>query len=396
MELLSTLRHPNIVCFLGASIQSQSLAWLVMEYVERGSVWDVIHVSDGAKEISLQTRLRMFVDAALGVNHLHYQIPPIVHGDIKSPNLLVTKHYNVKVGDLGTSQRLRGGMKLEHVSPRWAAPEVMNGAGLLTEKVDIYSLGVILWELVTGEIPWEHLDVVAIPHVVVTQNMRPPLEGLRKVMPEIAEIIARCWSSQPSDRPPINEVIDSVRALLAVMEHDAASRLTSPTDISLEILPLERRREEAKSPRQLVIQPKVEAPTRTTAVPERPAEEIVTRPSSIKMSKVEEELVISMLKLEPSSVEVLEEIGRGTASTVYKGRFRSMDVAVKCFKQASNKVLEELALQVKTAIYILIFNVCLKLFLFITILRPIVPDVTPKYQFISWILYFQWRDATSP
>ncbi|XP_065191827.1 uncharacterized protein LOC135822915 isoform X2 [Sycon ciliatum] len=104
-EVLRTLSHPNIVLFLGAGKDSQSRCpFLVMEYLMRGSLCDVLH--DPSNKIDHPDRLRFTLDAARGVRYLHNRDPPMIHRDIKSANMLVSDKWVVKIGDMETARFL--------------------------------------------------------------------------------------------------------------------------------------------------------------------------------------------------------------------------------------------------------------------------------------------------
>ncbi|XP_065187973.1 uncharacterized protein LOC135818510 [Sycon ciliatum] len=104
-EVLRTLRHPNIVMFLGAGRDKRSgRPFLVMEYLRRGSLYDVLH--DQSNAIEQSDRLRFSLDAARGVRYLHNTSPPRIHRDLKSANLLVSDKWVVKVADMETTRFL--------------------------------------------------------------------------------------------------------------------------------------------------------------------------------------------------------------------------------------------------------------------------------------------------
>ncbi|RZC89067.1 hypothetical protein C5167_030761 [Papaver somniferum] len=109
-------------------------------------------------------RALMAVDIARGMNYLHRCRPPIVHRDLKSSNLLVDKNWNVKVGDFGLS-RLKHATylttKTGKGTPQWMAPEVIRNEPS-DEKSDVYSSGVVLWELATQKIPWDTLNEMQV------------------------------------------------------------------------------------------------------------------------------------------------------------------------------------------------------------------------------------------
>ncbi|KAK9127647.1 hypothetical protein Syun_016444 [Stephania yunnanensis] len=103
VAIMKRLRHPNIVLFMGAVTKSPHLS-IVTEYLSRGSLYRLLHKSGAREVLDERRRLNMAYDVAKGMNYLHRRNPPIVHRDLKSPNLLVDKKYTVKVCDFGLSR----------------------------------------------------------------------------------------------------------------------------------------------------------------------------------------------------------------------------------------------------------------------------------------------------
>ncbi|KAG4397077.1 hypothetical protein GLYMA_10G066000v4 [Glycine max] len=203
VAIMKRLRHPNIVLFMGAVTQPPNLS-IVTEYLSRGSLYRLLHRS-GAKEVlDERRRLGMAYDVAKGMNYLHKRNPPIVHRDLKSPNLLVDKKYTVKVCDFGLS-RLKANTFLSSKSaagtPEWMAPEVLRDEPS-NEKSDVYSFGVILWELATLQQPWINLNPAQVVAAVGFKGKR--LEIPHDVNPQVAALIDACWAN----------IMDSLRPLL--------------------------------------------------------------------------------------------------------------------------------------------------------------------------------------
>ncbi|XP_059462437.1 serine/threonine-protein kinase CTR1 isoform X2 [Corylus avellana] len=103
VAIMKRLRHPNIVLFMGAVTQPPNLS-IVTEYLSRGSLYRLLHKPGAREMLDERRRLNMAYDVAKGMNYLHKRNPPVVHRDLKSPNLLVDKKYTVKVCDFGLSR----------------------------------------------------------------------------------------------------------------------------------------------------------------------------------------------------------------------------------------------------------------------------------------------------
>ncbi|CAN8237363.1 unnamed protein product [Cochlearia groenlandica] len=213
VAIMKRLRHPNIVLFMGAVTQPPNLS-IVTEYLSRGSLYRLLHKSGANEQLDERRRLSMAYDVAKGMNYLHNRNPPIVHRDLKSPNLLVDKKYTVKVCDFGLS-RLKASTFLSSKSaagtPEWMAPEVLRDEPS-NEKSDVYSFGVILWELATLQQPWGNLNPAQVVAAVGFKHKR--LEIPRDLNPQVAAIIEGCWTNEPWKRPSFATIMDLLRPLI--------------------------------------------------------------------------------------------------------------------------------------------------------------------------------------
>ncbi|MCO5564911.1 hypothetical protein L7F22_018579 [Adiantum nelumboides] len=190
VRIMRRMQHPNVVLFVGAVTRPPNLS-IVTEYLPRGSLFRLLHRPNC--QIDERLRLKMALDVAEGMNYLHTSRPIIVHRDLKSPNLLVDKDWVVKVCDFGLS-RLKHHTFLSSKStagtPEWMAPEVLRNEPS-NEKCDVYSFGVILWELTTLQQPWSGMNPMQVVGAVGFQNRR--LEIPRNLDPSVARIITGCW-----------------------------------------------------------------------------------------------------------------------------------------------------------------------------------------------------------
>ncbi|KAL6182136.1 hypothetical protein ACLB2K_043559 [Fragaria x ananassa] len=209
---------------MGAVYSQERLA-IVTDYLPRGSLFRQLHKNNQALDI--KRRMRMALDVARGMNYLHRRNPPIVHRDLKSSNLLVDKNWTVKVGDFGLS-KLKNATFLTAKSgrgtPQWMAPEVLRNEPS-NEKSDVFSYGVILWEIMTVSVPWDNLNPLQVVGVVGFMDRRLDIpEGLN---PEIVSIIEDCWRSDPGQRPSFEDVIQIMKNLVIKVEA-ASVRSSNP------------------------------------------------------------------------------------------------------------------------------------------------------------------------
>ncbi|XP_075512982.1 serine/threonine-protein kinase CTR1-like isoform X1 [Primulina tabacum] len=213
VAIMKRLRHPNIVLFMGAVTEPPNLS-IVTEYLSRGSLYKLLHKPGAREALDEKRRLSMAFDVAKGMNYLHKRNPPIVHRDLKSPNLLVDRKYTVKVCDFGLS-RLKANTFLSSKSaagtPEWMAPEVLRDEPS-NEKSDVYSFGVILWELATLQQPWGHLNPAQVVAAVAFKSKR--LEIPHDTNPQVAAIIEACWTNEPWKRPSFSNIMESLRTLI--------------------------------------------------------------------------------------------------------------------------------------------------------------------------------------
>jgi serine/threonine protein kinase len=176
---------------------------IVTEFMERGSVYDLLH--DKKAVVSLKRRMMFAKDCALGMSWLHGATPAILHLDLKTANVLVDDTWTAKIGDFGLAQQKRSVNAGRVGSPVYMAPEMLQSIAF-TEKVDVYSFGVILWELFTKKEPFEgkYADVADLTNAVVNREQRPEMPA---DMPDkLRVLIEQCWAQSPAKRPSFVDV----------------------------------------------------------------------------------------------------------------------------------------------------------------------------------------------
>ncbi|KAL0900743.1 hypothetical protein Bca101_084704 [Brassica carinata] len=210
VSLMRRLRHPNVLLFMGA-VTSPPRLCIVSEFLPRGSLFRLLQRN--TTKLDWRRRINMAMDIARGMNYLHHCSPPIIHRDLKSSNLLVDKNWTVKVADFGLS-RIKHETYLTTRSgkgtPQWMAPEVLRNESA-DEKSDIYSFGVVLWELATEKIPWETLNSMQVIGAVGFMNQR--LEIPKDIDPLWIALMESCWHSDTKLRPTFRELMEKLREL---------------------------------------------------------------------------------------------------------------------------------------------------------------------------------------
>ncbi|CAG7882148.1 unnamed protein product [Brassica rapa] len=210
VALMKRLRHPNVLLFMGAVTSPQRLC-IVSELLPRGSLFQLLQRK--TSKLDWRRRILMALDIARGMNYLHCCSPPIVHRDLKSSNLLVDRNLTVKVADFGLS-RVKHETYLTTKSgkgtPQWMAPEVLRNESA-DEKSDIYSFGVVLWELATEKIPWETLNSMQVIGAVGFMNQR--LEIPKDIDPLWISLMESCWHNDAKLRPTFQELTERLREL---------------------------------------------------------------------------------------------------------------------------------------------------------------------------------------
>ncbi|XP_019940685.2 mitogen-activated protein kinase kinase kinase 7-like isoform X1 [Paralichthys olivaceus] len=211
LRQLSRVNHPNIVKLYGSC---DNPVCLVMEYAECGSLYNVLHSADPQAQYTSSHAMSWCLQCAKGVAYLHAMKPKaLIHRDLKPPNLLLVSRGTVlKICDFGTACDIQTYMTNNKGSAAWMAPEVFEGSNY-SEKCDVFSWGIILWEVITRKKPFDEIGGSAFCIMwAVHRGTRPPLI---KYLPEpIETLMTRCWDKEPSQRPSMEEVENTMSHLM--------------------------------------------------------------------------------------------------------------------------------------------------------------------------------------
>ncbi|CDY52799.1 BnaCnng23380D [Brassica napus] len=205
--IMRKVRHKNVVQFIGACTKPPHLC-IVTEFMPGGSVYDYLHKQKGV--FKLPALFKVAIDICKGMNYLHQN--NIIHRDLKAANLLMDENEVVKVADFGVARvkAQTGVMTAETGTYRWMAPEVIEHKPY-DHKADVFSYGIVLWELLTGKLPYEYMTPLQAAVGVVQKGLRPKIP--KKTHPKMRELMERLWEKDPSLRPDFAEIKEQLEEI---------------------------------------------------------------------------------------------------------------------------------------------------------------------------------------
>ncbi|KAM9958044.1 hypothetical protein ACTFIW_013020 [Dictyostelium discoideum] len=215
--LMSGLSHSNIVLMKGFCFEPYAI---VMEYMDIGSLSSFLKKKkEDGQVLDWQMLLKIVTDIASGMAFLHNITPPLVHRDLKSPNILLASHptnpneISAKVSDFGLSRSIVQNFSSKVVdNPTWQSPEVLKGTEY-NEKSDIYSFGMILWECYHLELPFDEFDFKFMSTLEdnILSGLRPSINQNCNRM--YSSLITKCWNADPNLRPSFNSILKTLNEI---------------------------------------------------------------------------------------------------------------------------------------------------------------------------------------
>ncbi len=213
---LRQISHPNIVAFRGVCSTSPSCYCIVMELCPYGQLYELLK---SGRQIPPGLIVEWARQIASGMHYLHHH--RIIHRDLKSPNVLISFNDTLKISDFGTSRRWTDDRSTKMTfagTVAWMAPEIIRNEPC-SEKVDVWSFGVLLWELLHCEIPYRDVDSSAIIWGVGSNSLTLPVPAT--CPPPFAALLATCWAASPRHRTSFTQVLLDLEAAAPALEDPA-------------------------------------------------------------------------------------------------------------------------------------------------------------------------------
>ncbi|OHT01746.1 CAMK family protein kinase [Tritrichomonas foetus] len=198
VRIMQSFCHPSLVQLCDV-VYDQNLIYLIMEYCLNGELFQVI--ADHGR-LNEELSRKMFSQIVDGMAYIHSR--DIVHRDLKPENILLDADMNAKISDFGLCHQVddKSLLKTPCGSPFYAPPEILSSQPYDGKSSDVWSLGVVLYTMVTGALPWKETNQIQLFQQIIDANFTIP----RNLSPQLRDLISRLMRPDPADRPPMTEI----------------------------------------------------------------------------------------------------------------------------------------------------------------------------------------------
>eukprot|EP00842_Homolaphlyctis_polyrhiza_P001082 jgi/Hompol1/1975/HPOL_005035-RA len=183
------------------------------DYTEHGNLSTYLH--NPAVEMTPSNAMKIAFDTIKALAYLHDLKPPMVHGNLKSRNILLSADGKIKLSDYGFMSSVfqsRNVFTNCLFDAEWLAPEILAGEPIEDAKMlDVYAFGILLFEIVTRQYPYETMNSMAIGMQVLVEGRRPTIPAY--VPPTLCQIMEQCWTHDAADRPPTKAVLNMLMSI---------------------------------------------------------------------------------------------------------------------------------------------------------------------------------------
>ena len=203
VEVMYKIHHPNVVKLYG-HFEDNNYCYFIMEYISKGNIYGLIP-QDKKKRLSTQIVASLMKDVISAVYFLHNMDPPIIHRDIKPENVLLAEGMVAKLTDFGWSNYMQEDVKRTTVcgTPIYLAPEIINEKGH-DERVDIWCIGVLLFELITANVPFQGNDLETLKNNILKLKITWP----RDINLDAKNLIMKILKLDPNARISLSDMLN--------------------------------------------------------------------------------------------------------------------------------------------------------------------------------------------
>ena len=202
IEVMYKIHHPNVVKLFG-HFEDNNYCYFIMEYIEKGNIYNLIP-HDGKKKLNTKIVASLIKDVISAVYYLHHMKPIIIHRDIKPENVLLGEGLVSKLTDFGWSNYMQEDEKRKTVcgTPIYLAPEIIKEEGH-DEKVDVWCIGVLLFELITGNVPFQGNDLESLKENILHLRIAWP----KDINTDAKNLIKKILKLDPGSRISLEEML---------------------------------------------------------------------------------------------------------------------------------------------------------------------------------------------
>ncbi|KAJ0261435.1 hypothetical protein HA466_0045590 [Hirschfeldia incana] len=222
VTLLSRLSHPNVIKFVGA-YKDPPVYCVLTEYLPEGSLRSFLHKPEN-RSLSLKKLIEFALDIARGMEYIHSR--HVIHRDLKPENVLIDEDFKLKIADFGIAceEEYCDMLADDPGTYRWMAPEMIKRKPH-GRKADVYSFGLVLWEMVAGAIPYEEMNPIQAAFAVVHKNIRPAVPG--DCPAAMKALVEQCWSVAPDKRPEFWQIVKVLEEFEDSLDREGCLNLAS-------------------------------------------------------------------------------------------------------------------------------------------------------------------------
>ncbi|VDK54297.1 unnamed protein product [Anisakis simplex] len=209
-DILARIRHPNIIQFFGVSEGDLGFI-IVTELAEGGSLYSYLHNPENPK-IDFKQTITWALEIARGVRYLHYEAPvTIIHRDLKSGNIVLSGEGVCKLCDFGLSKILTHSCTPSSFvgTVPWMSPELITQENKISKAIDVWSYAVVLWEIISREVPYSGLGPFRIMELVTQKGSTLAIPA--SCPASFERLLRKCWRMNPEERCNMHQIIDALK-----------------------------------------------------------------------------------------------------------------------------------------------------------------------------------------